>query len=333
MNHEQLSFFNQQLAAMLKSGLPLESSLKQLSASMSRGPLREEIQKLEVDLEQGVPLEEALGKRRLPELYVAMLRAGLKGNDLPGVLTLAADYYGHLHRTWSRLKGLLVYPGIVLVTSFLVAAFLAIVFTRMVAETGAAFSNFSLTRGPSLPVLLFQVWLPVVLLGLTTVVFALVLSIRQMRSRARWKLPGFREASLSQLASTLALMLEQGVSFDAALAVAEQNENAPNVRRELALWRQRLASGGRRFADIAQPGLLAPPLFTWLVTGAGENLACGFRRAAETYDARARYRIELALYAALPVAVLLVAAIVGLEMTPLVRGFMQFMNAMTTPDL
>ena len=106
MNHEQLSFFNQQLAAMLKSGLPLESSLKQLSSSMRRGALRAEVEALEADLAQGVSLDEALGRRKLPELYVAMLRAGLKSNDLPGVLTQAADYYAHLHTTWLRLKGL-----------------------------------------------------------------------------------------------------------------------------------------------------------------------------------------------------------------------------------
>src|SRR5436190_12684430 len=122
MNHEQLAFFNQQLAAMIQSGLPLESSLKQLSSSMHRGSLRAEIEQLEADLAQGAPLEEALGRRKLPELYVAMLRAGIKSNDLPGVLTLAADYYGNLHTTWLRLKGLLVYPGIVLVTSLLVSA-------------------------------------------------------------------------------------------------------------------------------------------------------------------------------------------------------------------
>ncbi len=127
MNHEQLAFFNQQLAAMLKSGLPLEGSLKQLSASMRRGKLRDEITRLEADLEQGTPLEEALGRRKLPELYVAMLRAGIKSNDLPGVLTLAADYYGTLHTTWLRLKGLMVYPGIVLFTSLLVSLFLAII--------------------------------------------------------------------------------------------------------------------------------------------------------------------------------------------------------------
>jgi type II secretory pathway component PulF len=328
MNHEQLAFFNHQLAAMLKSGLPLESSLKQLCASMKRGALREEIERLERDLEQGVPLEEALGRRKLPELYVAMLRAGIKGNDLPGVLTLAADYYNNLHTTWLRLKGLMVYPGIVLVASLFVATFVAFIYTHMIRESSAAFGDFMFTgRGrTSLSGLLIQVWLPVAFLALTTLAFALLVSVRGWRQRARWKLPGFREASLSQLASSLATMLEHGTNLDAALEVAQRNESSPTAQRELALWRQRLANGARRFVDMVQPGALIPPLFVWLVAGAGENWAAGFRRAAAIYDARAKYRIEVALYAALPVTIILLAAIIGMEMTPLVRTFVQFMN-------
>ena len=323
MNHEQLAFFNQQLAAMLKSGLPLESSLKQLSASMQRGGLRDEIQALEADLEQGTPLEEALGRRQLPELYVAMLRAGLKGNDLPGVLTLAADYYGHLHTTWLRLKGLMVYPGIVLVTSLFVSGFLAVIFTRMVGEIGGELlPHFGQVSG-----LLLQVWLPVIFLALTTLLFLLLVSIRSWRHAARWRLPGFREASLSQLASTLATMLEHGTDLDAALAVAQKNESHASARAELAQWRQRLAGGARTFTDLAQPGRLVPPLFVWLVTGAGENWARGFRRAVELYDGRAKYRIELALYTALPVTIVLLAAIIGLEMVPLMKGFSMFMGS------
>jgi len=335
MNHEQLSFFNQQLAAMLKSGLPLEGSLKQLSSSMRRGKLRDEIEKLEADLEQGVPLEEALGRRKLPELYVAMLRAGIKSGDLPGVLTLAADYYGNLQTTWLRLKGLMVYPGIVLVTSLLVSAFVATIYTHMIKETSAAFGSillFGREGAPSFGALLIQVWFPVILLGLTTLAFILLLSIRSWRRAARWRLPGFREASLSQLASTLATMLEHGADLDAALDVAVKNESHPGARRELALWRQRLASGARRFTDVALHGTLAPSLFVWLVTSAGENWARGFRRAAELYDGRAKYRIELALYAALPVTILLLAAIIGSEMAPLLKGFAQFMRAMTSTD-
>ncbi len=328
MNHEQLSFFNHQLAAMLKSGLPLESSLKQLSASMRRGPLREEIQKLEADLEQGVPLEEALGRRQLPELYVAMLRAGLKGNDLPGVLTLAADYYGNLHTTWLRLKGLMVYPGLVLLTSLFVSAFVAVIYSHMVQEASSAFGSWMNGQPASahLTSLLVQVWLPVVFLALTTGVFVLVLSVRRWRQRARWFLPGFREASLSQLAVTLATMLEQGTNLDAALEVAQRNEGHADARRELGLWRERLAGGAKHFSDLVQPSRLVPPLFVWLVTGAGENWARGFRRAAEIYDARAKYRVELALYAALPVTILFLAAIIGLEMLPLMRSFAALIN-------
>jgi type II secretory pathway component PulF len=338
MNHEQLAFFNQQLAAMLKSGLPLEGSLKQLSASMRHGKLRDEITRLEADLEQGTPLEEALGRRKLPELYVAMLRAGIKSNDLPGVLTLAADYYGTLHTTWLRLKGLMVYPGIVLFTSLLVSAFVAIIFTHMVGDSRAilgflpSLELISDTGGELLPRsarvggLVIQVWLPVIFLGLTMLAFLLLLSIQSWRNAARWKIPGFREASLSRLASTLATMLEHGADLDAALDVAQKNESHAGARLELAQWRQRLANGARSFTDIAQPGRLVPSLFVWLVTGAGENWARGFRRAAELYDGRSKYRTELALYAALPVTIILLAAIIGLEMIPLMKGFARFMG-------
>ena len=114
MNLEEFSFVNQQLAGMLKSGIPLEGALRQLSATMRRGALRGELEKLEADLTQGVPLAEALARRKLPEFYVAMLRVGIQSNDLPGVLVLVADHYQRTHALWTRLKGLMIYPVMVL---------------------------------------------------------------------------------------------------------------------------------------------------------------------------------------------------------------------------
>jgi type II secretory pathway component PulF len=179
---------------------------------------------------------------------------------------------------------------------------------------------------PSLAALLLQVWFPVALLAFTTLAFFLVLSVRRLRNLARWKLPGFYEASLSQLASTLAMMLKNGADLGSAIEVAQKNEASAGAKAELGSWRQRLAGGARRFADIAPPGKLTSPLFVWLVTSAGENWAEGFRRAAEVYDGRAKYRIDLVLYAALPVAILLVAGIVFSEMVPLVKGFTQLLH-------
>ena len=93
MKLEEFAFVNQQLAGMLKSGIPLEGALRQLCGDMRRGALRTELELLEADLAQGVPLAAALAKRKLPEFYSRMLQVGVAANNLPGVLTLLADYY------------------------------------------------------------------------------------------------------------------------------------------------------------------------------------------------------------------------------------------------
>jgi len=331
MNLEELSFLNQQLAAMLKSGMPLEGSLRQISASMHRGSLRDETEALERDFAQGMPLEEAIGRRKLPELYIALVRVGAKSGDLPGVLTMVADYYRGLAATWTRLKGLLVYPALVLLMSLVVSGLMAVLFTHVVADSDSALGGMMGRTGPRGASLLIRLWLPVILLGLLTAVFLVALGVRSVRHQLRWRVPAFRDASLAQLASAMSLMLGHGCDARTALQLVENTEQNPAARRELRGWRERLAGGTVAFADVAQ-GRLVPALFVWLVSSAGENWAAGFRRAADVYGARAKYRTELVLYAALPAAVVLVAAIVATEIAPIMHSFVMFMNELSNPD-
>ena len=88
MKYDEFAFLNQQLAAMLRDGIPLEGALKRLCAEMRQGALRLELEKLEADLARGEPLEKALADRQLPDLYKRLLLVGAKSNDMPGVLNL-----------------------------------------------------------------------------------------------------------------------------------------------------------------------------------------------------------------------------------------------------
>src|SRR5262245_17704781 len=115
MNYDEFGFFNQQLAAMLRDGIPLEGALKQLCQGMRVSPLREELRELEADLGRGTSLKDALVRRKLPPLYVHLLQIGSRTNDLPGVLTLLADHYHRANTLWTRLKGLMVYPLLVII--------------------------------------------------------------------------------------------------------------------------------------------------------------------------------------------------------------------------
>ena len=111
MKNDEFAFFNRQLAAMLREGIPLEGALKQLSAGMRSGPLREQVETLEKDLATGTPLPAALAKRDLPEMYRRMVQAGAAGNDLPGVLTLLADHYERANLPLDSPQGPVGLPG------------------------------------------------------------------------------------------------------------------------------------------------------------------------------------------------------------------------------
>ena len=65
---------------------------------------------------------------------------------------------------------------------------------------------------------------------------------------------------------------------------------------------------------------------TGSLANAGEDLACGFRRAAEIYSARAVYRTEVARYSVLPIAAMFLGAIVMSQAYLVASMFMPLVN-------
>jgi len=319
MRHDEFAFFNQQLAAMLRDGIPLEGALKQLCAGMRAGKLRAEMEQLEADLARGTSLKEALGRRALPQFYVRMVEVGARANDLPGVLTLLADHYHRANALWTRLKGLMVYPLLVIVVSLGLTLMLSLAFGRYL-------SGFFDQLVPSHPSLVASMWMPPLLLAAAAMVALAAVSIPSWRARLRWRLPAFREASLAQLASAMALMLRNGATLAEALAMAEGLETAAPAGRALAKWRNLVESGQGKPAQWSGDSRPFPPLFLWLVQRGGEDVAAGLQKAAEIYHTRASYRIELALYGALPVSILLVGQMVFWQAAPLMQAMIRMMN-------
>jgi len=331
MSHDEFAFFNQQLAAMLRDGIPLEGALRKLCQEMRGGSLRDELQRLEADLAKGTPLADAMEVRQLPELYRHMTRVGVKSGDLPGALTLLADYYQRQNNLWTRLKGLMVYPLIVLFATFAVSGLFAVIWNHLVRPTYFGILP-ELMEGQGLPAatraampLLQNLWVFPTFFGLLFLVAVAMMVMPSLREAMRWRLPAFREASVARVASSLHLLLKGGVPLPEAIALLARLESG-KAAQDLGRWVQNLASGMSKFSEVAANNLVFPPLFVWLAANAGDDLAGGFKRAAEIYEARAAYRTELGLYAALPVAVLFLGAIILSEAYLLVSGFLVFVQ-------
>ena len=329
MKNDEFAFFNQQLAAMLRDGIPLEGALHRLCEDMRGGKLRGELQALEADLARGTPMAEALKPRQLPEFYKRMVLIGVKSGDLPGALTMLADYFQQKSNLWIRLKGLMVYPFIVLSVAFLLSCFLSYLLGHFIWNNFRELTNFF--GGPPVSPVSVGLWAPPILFGLTLTAAVAGLLILPTRRALRWRLPGFREASLAEVASVIGLMLKNGVPLNDAFQLAEQLEYGTRAEKEIARWRQRLASGCGKFSEIALPEKAAsksvfPPLFVWTISQSGEDLASGFKQTAELYQSRARYRIEMLLYSALPCSIFLIAVLIVSQIQPVFQTLMMFIQ-------
>jgi type II secretory pathway component PulF len=322
MKTDEFAFFNHQLAAMLRDGIPLEGALQRLCAEMQDAPLRSELQALAADLAQGARLPEAVRRRQLPELYRCLVAVGAQSNDLPGILTLLADHYQRRYDIWTRLKGLMTYPLIVLTASLLLSVLLACVLEQLV------WPSLSMISQRGFESMHAALWIPPVILAFLHAAAIVALTVPAARRMLRWRVPSFRESSLAQIASALALLLRGGVPLDHALALVERMESGSRAGEEISNWRRRLAAGHARFLDLAQPGRAFPPLFIWLVAHGREDLGAGFQHAADIYQSRANHRAELLLYSALPCSILGLGMLIIMQIQPIFFELSQIMNTL-----
>jgi type IV pilus assembly protein PilC len=334
MNYDEFAFFNQQLAAMLRDGIPLEGALSRLCTDMRHGALRSELERLEADLAKGRPMAEALAERRLPDLYKRLVLVGAKSNDMPGALTLLADYYQNQHNLWTRLKGLMVYPTIVLVVAFIVSLIFYYAWTHIFVNAWNSFlmgwmegAQLPAMTRASLP-LLHNLWIFPTFFGFLLAFLMAALFIPRLRDAISWRLPAFREARLAHTASTVGMLLKGGLTLPDAFNLLWELESSSKTRNELRHWSQNLSSGVTRFSQIAGGGKVFPPLFVWLVSSAGEDLAAGFQQAADIYRNRAAHRGEILLFAALPISVLVLGIIILTQGWLIFSGFLVFVQMM-----
>jgi type IV pilus assembly protein PilC len=314
MKYDEFAFFNQQLAAMLRDGIPLEGALKRLCQEMHAGKLRDEFDAFEADLAHGTPIAEALKPRQLPELYKRMVLVGVKSGDLPETLTMLADYFQRQNDIWTRLKSMMTYPLIVMFAGFMISFLIAALWNFVI---GPSFRDVFRGMDMQLPgatlfalASLQAIWAFPVVLGILFLLVLFIVFQPAMRGKFLWRLPAFKEANVARIASALTLLLKNGVSLPEAIGLVEGLEDNKRATADLQRWKEKLAAGAAKFSEIASASRAFPPMFVWIVAGAGEDLISGFRRAAEMYQSRAIYRTEVALFSVLPVASIFMGAIV-----------------------
>ena len=256
--------FNQELATLLRAGLPLVQSLDILRSRIDHPIFKPVLDDIHERVRGGASLSEAFEAQGelFPGVYTAALLAGEKSGDLEGVVRRYVAYQKLIGGVRRKTISALVYPAILLALSIVVVG---IIVLRVVPEFGSFYAGFgrTLPLGTRLVVALSAVarqYLLVILLGAALAGaggWAWVRSGARRATLDRWllRVPSLGSIlwkfATSQMARTLATLLDGGMPLVTALDVASRSMSNRHLARELDVVTQRVREGEGLAASLA----------------------------------------------------------------------------------
>jgi len=260
--HEFL-VFNQELATLLKAGMPLVQSLDLLRRQTVNPVFRAVLDAVHEKVRAGTALSDAFGEHGdlFPRVYSASLVAGERSGSLDGMLRRYVTYEKVIDAVKRRTLSALIYPVI------LVALSMGLVLI-IVLKVVPAFSDFYASFGAELPLSTriivaisnFVLGQFVILaIAVVAAIGAFMTWFHQPGQRVRFDhallaVPfvgrSFRKFATAQLARTLGTLLGGGIPLVNALDVSARSINNRYMAQELEAVTQRVREGESLAASL-----------------------------------------------------------------------------------
>ncbi len=248
--------FNQELATLLKAGMPLAQSLDLLKRRVTSPTFQHVLADVHERVRAGTSLSDAFAAHGnlFPTVYTASLLAGERSGNLDAVLRRFVDYTKVIATVKRKTVSALIYPAV------LVSLSIALV-TIIVVKVVPAFTDFYGSFGSELPFLTRVIIavsdvvrnnLLLVVLTLAAVGVGGSYWIRQPGQRARFdrlilRVPILgevaRKFATSQMARTLATLLGGGLPLVNALDIAARSVGNKFMADELGGVATRVREG------------------------------------------------------------------------------------------
>ncbi len=131
--------FARNLGAMIAAGLSLTRAFSVMERQTRNLKLKGTVTELSSEVRRGSTLHEALGKfpRLFSNLFVAMVRAGEEGGNLPDSLSVISEQMERTYQLGRKIRGALIYPAVIVVAIIGVGIVMMIFVVPTLAQTFA----------------------------------------------------------------------------------------------------------------------------------------------------------------------------------------------------
>lgn len=325
ISQDDVAVFTQEIATLLKAGLPLDRCLEILISLSASEPVRQLMGQLREDVRGGASLSTAMDARKgvFTRFYLNMIRAGEAGGALDVVLQRLTEFMERSKELRDTVKSALIYPAILVSVSVLSVAILLVwvvpQFSQMFEESGKALplpTQVVIAAGDAVR----NYWWAMVLV----VVGVFSWFSRQMQvpaSRLRWDkrlldlpLVGdlIGKLEVARFSRTLGTLIGNGVTLLAALSIVKETLSNTVMSQGLTEVAAQLKEGKGLGKPLLETGLF-PKLAVHLVMVGEETgkLQEMLIRVADIYDREVQTAVKRLLALMEPVLILGLGLVIG----------------------
>ena len=277
---EDILIFSKQFATMVKAGLPILEVLGMLRDQLENPGIKDIIEDIRKSLEGGVTLSKCFEKypQYFDNVYVNLIKAGEASGKLDVFLLKIVDSLEKKEKIKKKIKGALMYPGIMFSVAITVSAFMLIkvvpVFAKMYDGMGIALPK------PTAVIMAMSDFLRgsgglIMLISIIVFIFGFrYLTKKNATFRYKWhkqvlKLPVFGDMILKSLLARISLILGNlsaaGVNLLESLEIAKSVSNNVVVTEALENVKKGVFSGDT-LTKLFLKEPLFPPTFSQLIS-------------------------------------------------------------------
>jgi len=230
---KDIAFFSRQMAIMMKSGVPIVSSLEIIGSGHKNPRMRKLVDSVRTDIEGGSSLYEAISRHpvQFDELYRNLVRAGEGAGVLETVLDTIATYKENIEGLKGKIKKALFYPAMIVAVAIIVSAILLLFvvpqFEEVFSSFGAELPAFTqiIVSASRFMVSYWWALLGVVLVSIFGFIYAYKRSPTMQHTMDRWilKVPVIGQimhnSAIARFARTTAVTFKAGVPLVEALGI------------------------------------------------------------------------------------------------------------------
>ena len=323
--------FNQELAALLRAGLPLLQALDLMVGRMAEDTFRSVLDDVRDRVRTGQDLSDAFSahKELFPRLYPSILKAGERSGELELVLRRFIRYQKLVIEARKKIISALVYPAVLVTVSILMILIMLIFvvpkFEQFFAGSGAELpliTRAMLAVGTTLQT--YGLWIAIGLVagGLLFWRWKATAAGRLALDRARLRIPFFgpvlHRFSLSEFSRSLATLLAGGMPLVPALEIAVSAVGNAGIRGDLEPTIRKVREGEAFHRALEETGVFTDLAIDMVqvgeATGALDEMLANI---SDFFDEQVETRMQRLLTLVEPAMLVFMGIVVGIILVSL----------------